>query len=276
MNRSTDYGLNYPGPATSSDQTKQGTTSEALSYQGFETDNIQNPTYNNCEGLPRLNKYLPPNSKVELQEYQVFPLKNRVMEQEDDMGFEEIQNPIVEDINSFKSLAQIRNYMTFLYICSELSLSHGFREDLKPPILLLKITYYPLSSSVPVHRVFPVTEDGVVGSRKNTVITDFDGEYITVGHERPMKAQKGDYYLVVNDVCIGSAKETENGVGRITVAFLGYGKLISNGQCKIMNVKYDQFDPNDKKYLDYTLGEKITLNSDVGTYVISLEKCVQG
>jgi len=108
------------------------------------------------------------------------------------------------------------------------------------------------------------------------VITDFDGEYITVGHERPMKAQKGDYYLVVNDVCIGSAKETENGVGRITVAFLGYGKLISNGQCKIMNVKYDQFDPNDKKYLDYTLGEKITRNSDVGTYVISLEKCVQG
>jgi len=272
---------------TSNSQTQTGATLENLRAsdpKATNLPNLPNQTHNISTGEPHLNDCATQGAQpISLTEPQVFPLKTPGDVANDDkeskkiivddlMLNEEEYDPIVEAMNNIKSLSPIRSSMFFLYVVSKRSLSRGFETELKPAILELNSIYYPLGSTEPVCRTFPVTEDGVQGSIKNTEIGYFDGEFITIGHERPLKAKGGDHYLVVNDVCIGSEKETENGVGRIAVAFLGYKELLRSGQCKRMNVKYDPSYPNGEKYLTYKLGEEIILKSDVGEYVISLNK----
>jgi len=141
-------------------------------------------------------------------------------------------------------------------------LSSGYKSS--EPKLLLKIVLNDI-----LMQEIPITRDGLVGSLKNTVTRNT----ITIGRKRRVEIDRGNYYLVPNDVALGAVGDSK--LGQIALAFNNYSRLWDDAKCELLNVGNSHFKKGlmfveGQEEVTYKLGEVISLNSDLGVYNISL------
>jgi len=148
-------------------------------------------------------------------------------------------------------------------------LSSGYKSS--EPKLLLKIVLNDI-----LMQEIPITRDGLVGSLKNTVTRNT----ITIGRKRRVEIDRGNYYLVPNDVALGAVGDSK--LGQIALAFTNYSKLWDDKvtTCKLLNVGNSHFKKGlmfveGQEEVTYSLGEVISLNSDLGVQYFIAQKRIR-